>query len=73
VARREEGMLAEASAKGSPLACADAQSLALRSGAFDAAIAPHMLYHVPDVQMAVRELRRVVRPRGDCPSSHQRP
>ena len=34
------GMLAEARAKGVPLVCADAQSLALRSGAFDAAIAP---------------------------------
>ncbi|HXW78571.1 MAG TPA: class I SAM-dependent methyltransferase [Acidimicrobiales bacterium] len=58
------GMLAEARAKGAPLACADAQSLALRSGAFDVAIAPHMLYHVPDVPSAVRELRRVVRPGG---------
>jgi SAM-dependent methyltransferase len=58
------GMLAEARAKGAPLLCADAQSLALRSGAFDAAIAPHMLYHVPDVSLAVRELRRVVRPGG---------
>lgn len=58
------GMLAEARAKGAPLVCADAQSLALRSGAFDAAIAPHMLYHVPDISLAVRELRRVVRPGG---------
>ena len=58
------GMLAEARAKGAPLLCADAQSLPLRSGAFDAAIAPHMLYHVHDVPLAVRELRHVVRPGG---------
>jgi SAM-dependent methyltransferase len=58
------GMLAEARAKGAPLVCADAQSLGLRSGAFDAAVAPHMLYHVPDVSLAVRELRRAVRPGG---------
>ncbi len=58
------GMLAEARAKGAPLVCADAQSLALVSGAFDAVVAPHMLYHVPDVPSAVRELRRVVRPGG---------
>jgi SAM-dependent methyltransferase len=58
------GMLAEARAKGAPLVCADAHSLAVRSRVFDAAIAAHMLYHVPVVPLAVRELRRVVRPGG---------
>ncbi len=39
----------------------DAQSLPLASARFDAVIANHMLYHVPDVQRALRELRRVAR------------
>src|SRR5262249_25635887 len=31
---------------------------------FDVVIANHMLYHVPDLPGAVRELRRVLRPDG---------
>jgi SAM-dependent methyltransferase len=60
-----------AAAPGSPpvpavpgLAVADATALPLPAGATDVAMAPHMLYHVPDPAAAVRELRRVTRPGG---------
>jgi SAM-dependent methyltransferase len=46
------------------LACADATALPLPDGAVGLALAPHMLYHVPDPADAVHELRRVVRPGG---------
>jgi SAM-dependent methyltransferase len=45
-------------------AVADAQSLPFRSASFDVVVANHMLYHVPDVERAVAELRRVLRPAG---------
>jgi SAM-dependent methyltransferase len=47
-----------------PLVVADAQRLPVADGAADAALAMHMLYHVPDIPAAVAELRRVVRPGG---------
>jgi SAM-dependent methyltransferase len=40
-------------------AAGDAAALPLPDGAVDVALAPHMLYHVPDRLAAVRELRRV--------------
>ena len=43
---------------------ADAQALPLPDGAYDCAIANHMLFHVPDQRAALRELRRVLKPRG---------
>jgi SAM-dependent methyltransferase len=43
---------------------ADAQQLPLGDGIADVGLAMHMLYHVPDIQAAVRELRRVVKPGG---------
>lgn len=43
---------------------ADAQQLPLRDGIADVGLAMHMLYHVPDIHAAVRELRRVVKPGG---------
>ncbi|MGW7368584.1 class I SAM-dependent methyltransferase [Streptomyces sp. NPDC054841] len=43
-----------------PVAVADATQLPLAEGSVDAALALHMLYHVPDVALAVRELARVV-------------
>jgi len=42
---------------------ADAQALPF-DGAFDAVIANHMLYHVPDLPRALAEIRRVLRPSG---------
>jgi SAM-dependent methyltransferase len=43
---------------------ADVQALPLRTGVVDVAACMHMLYHVPDLDRAVAELRRVVRPGG---------
>lgn len=43
---------------------ADAQQLPLCDGSVDVALAMHMLYHVPSIPVAVRELRRVVKPGG---------
>jgi ubiquinone/menaquinone biosynthesis C-methylase UbiE len=42
----------------------DAQFIPLRDGSFDAVIANHMLYHVPDLAQAVAELARVLVPGG---------
>jgi SAM-dependent methyltransferase len=60
------GMLREARDRsGAPtVANASAAALPFDAGAFDAALAMHMLYHVPDVAGAVAELRRVLRPDG---------
>jgi SAM-dependent methyltransferase len=46
-------------------AAADAQALPFAAGAFDAVIANHMLYHVPDRKMALAEIRRVLKPTGN--------
>ncbi len=46
------------------LALADAQRLPYPDAAFDVVMANHMLFHVPDVERALRELRRVVKPGG---------
>jgi SAM-dependent methyltransferase len=43
---------------------ADITALPLQDGTFDVVLAAHMLYHVPDRQAAVRELRRVLAPGG---------
>jgi SAM-dependent methyltransferase len=45
---------------------ADVAALPTRDGAFSAVLAVHMLYHVPDRDRAVRELRRVLAPGGAC-------
>jgi ubiquinone/menaquinone biosynthesis C-methylase UbiE len=45
-------------------AVADAQSLPVADACFDAVIANHMLYHVPDLNQALHEIRRVLKPRG---------
>ncbi|ELP64360.1 class I SAM-dependent methyltransferase [Streptomyces turgidiscabies] len=47
-----------------PVAVADVMRLPLATGSVDAALAMHMLYHVPDIPQAVRELSRVVAPDG---------
>ena len=40
---------------------ADAQHLPLADGVVDVAMAMHMLYHVPDIPAALRELRRITK------------
>jgi len=47
-----------------PEVVGDVQALPLAEASVDAALAMHMLYHVPDIAAAVRELRRVVRRGG---------
>lgn len=67
-----EGMVAEAAARVAQCAnitlvatqSADVQALPFDDGSFDLVLANHMLYHVPDIGQAVRELRRVLRPSG---------
>jgi SAM-dependent methyltransferase len=43
---------------------ASAQQLPLKVGSADVVLANHMLYHVPDIDAAIGELARVVRPAG---------
>jgi SAM-dependent methyltransferase len=45
-------------------AVADVQALPLPDAICDVALAMHMLYHVPDIERAAHELRRVLRPGG---------
>lgn len=40
----------------------DAQAIPFRDAYFDAVIANHMLYHVPDLDRALGEIRRVLKP-----------
>jgi ubiquinone/menaquinone biosynthesis C-methylase UbiE len=42
----------------------DAQDLPLQTGTYDLVLANHMLYHVPNIQMALKEVRRLLRPGG---------
>jgi SAM-dependent methyltransferase len=62
------GMAAEAaqSAAGLPVRVlvADAQANPFPDGWFDVVMARHMLYHVPDIDRAVAEAARVLRPGG---------
>lgn len=44
--------------------CFDAQDVPLPDASFDAVIANHMLYHVPDVQQALTAIHRVLKPSG---------
>lgn len=42
----------------------DVQSIPLPSASLDCVIANHMLYHVPSLEAALREIRRVLKPGG---------
>lgn len=48
----------------SKFAIVDAQEISFPSERFDAVIANHLLYHVPDVAKALCEMRRVLKPGG---------
>ena len=52
---------------------ADAQHLPLSDQAVDVAMAMHMLYHVPDIPAAIRELRRVTKQGGTVLASTNSP
>lgn len=43
---------------------ADAQALPFADASFDAVIANHMLYHIPDLPRALGEIQRVLKPAG---------
>lgn len=58
-----EGM-ARMSAAHAATVVADASELPLHDGSVDVAMCLHMLYHVSDIDRALRELRRVLRPTG---------
>jgi len=45
-------------------AVSDVQALPYPENTFDLIIANHMLYHVPDLDLALSEFRRVLRPKG---------
>lgn len=45
-------------------AVVDAQSIPFPTASFDVILANHMLYHVPDRDRAIAEIRRVLRPGG---------
>ncbi|MGW4500862.1 class I SAM-dependent methyltransferase [Micromonospora sp. NPDC004336] len=61
-----------------PLLAGDAAALPLRDSTMDAAWLSTMIHHVPDLDAAARELRRVLRPgapvliRSPFPGRHQR-
>jgi SAM-dependent methyltransferase len=65
-----EGMVAAAQRNLAETGCrftfrqADAQDLPFESASFDAVLANHMLYHVPDRPRAFAEIRRVLKPCG---------
>jgi SAM-dependent methyltransferase len=66
------GMLREARAAGAALeptpvlAQADAQALPFGVATVDRVLCAGVLYHVPDCERALREVRRVLRPRGQA-------
>lgn len=45
-------------------AAVDAQSIPFEDKSFDAVIANHMLYHVPDINKALSEIQRILKPNG---------
>ncbi len=65
-----EGMLEQAQSNLGDKASAfrfeviDAQDIHYEAGTFDAVMACHMLYHIPDRKKAISEIRRVLNPNG---------
>jgi SAM-dependent methyltransferase len=58
-----EGMLKKHAAP-ERTAVSDAQALPFAPHSFDVVMANHMLYHVPDIDHAIKECRRVLKPDG---------
>jgi SAM-dependent methyltransferase len=50
--------------KSGPILNLDAQTLPFADHSFDVVLANHMLYHIPDLDAALVEIRRVLRPTG---------
>jgi SAM-dependent methyltransferase len=61
---QSERMVELARARGVDSRVGDVQQLPFEDGSFDVAVAAWMLYHVPDLERALRELARVLRPGG---------
>jgi len=61
---QSERMVELARARGVDARLGDAMELPFENGWFDCAVAAWMLYHVPDVDLALAELARVLRPGG---------
>ncbi|MBW3589175.1 MAG: class I SAM-dependent methyltransferase [Actinobacteria bacterium] len=59
-----DGMLREVQSRIASLCVADAQSLPFGDKSFDTVLCMHVLYHVPDIALAVAEFRRVLKPDG---------
>jgi len=57
-------MVVLARGRGVEARAGDVQSLPFGDGSFDVAVAAWMLYHVPNLDLGVRELRRVIHPPG---------
>lgn len=59
------GMLAQHAARASSrLMVGDALHLPFETGTFDVVMANHMLYHIPDLEAAIQEIKRVLKPDG---------
>jgi SAM-dependent methyltransferase len=61
---QSERMVELTRARGVEAFVGDVQDLPFRTGVFDCAVAAWMLYHVPDLDRALLELRRVLRDGG---------
>jgi SAM-dependent methyltransferase len=61
---QSERMVELASARGVDARVGDVQDLSFGDCSFDCAVAAWMLYHVPDLDRGLAELRRVLRPGG---------
>jgi SAM-dependent methyltransferase len=61
---QSEHMVELTRARGIDTLVGDVRTLPFDDGAFDGAVAAWMLYHVPDVDRALAELARVLRPGG---------
>lgn len=61
---QSEHMVELARSRGVEASVADVQSLPFGDGEFDCAVANWMLYHLPDLDLGLQQLARVLRPGG---------